>query len=253
MTRKLEGRVALVTGGGKNIGRAIVLALADLGASVAVHGLTDPAAAEATAQDAAAKGGAAMAFTADVADYAEVERLGQEVKDRLGPVEILVSNAAIRPGASLLELTPELWRRAMAVNLDAAFYLSKVFVPHMLEVGRGSIITIGGPAAFGTSADRAHVAASKAGLIGLTKALATEFAGRHIRANCVVPGTTDTQRAHPEWYAAQDPAQPSHVARVPMGRLGTPQEVAAMCAFLATDNASFITRQVIMVNGGAFL
>ena len=137
MTRKLEGRVALVTGGGKNIGRAIVLALADLGASVAVHGLTHPEAAEATARDAAARGVSTMAFTADVADYGQVQRMGQEVKDRLGPVEILVSNAAIRPGASLEELTPELWRRVMAVNLDAAFHLSKVFVPHMLEVGRG--------------------------------------------------------------------------------------------------------------------
>ena len=253
MTRKLEGRVALVTGGGKNIGRAIVLALADLGASIAVHGLTNPEAAEATARDASARGVPATAFTADVADHAEVQRLGREIKDRLGPVEVLVSNAAIRPGASLEELTPELWRRVMAVNLDAAFHLSKVFVPHMLEVGRGSIVTIAGPAAFGTSADRAHVAASKAGLIGLTKALATEFAGRNIRANCVVPGTTQTEREHPEWYAGQDLFEKSHVDSVPMGRLGTPEEVAATCAFLATDDASYITRQVIMVNGGAFL
>ena len=253
MTRKLEGRVALVTGGGKNIGRAIVLALADLGASIAVHGLTNPEAAEATARDAAARGVPATAFTADVADHAEVQRLGREIKDRLGPVEVLVSNAAIRPGASLEELTPELWRRVIAVEpgcglppvqgLRAAHARSRPWLH----------VTIAGPAAFGTSADRAHVAASKAGLIGLTKALATEFAGRNIRANCVIPGTTQTEREHPEWYAGQDLFEKSHVDSVPMGRLGTPEEVAATCAFLATDDASYITRQVIMVNGGAFL
>ena len=252
MTRKLEGRVALVTGGGKNIGRAIVLALADLGASVAVHGLTHPEAAEATARDAAARGVSTMAFTADVADYGQVQRMGQEVKDRLGPVEILVSNAAIRPGASLEELTPELWRRVMAVNLDAAFHLSKVFVPHMLEVGRGSIVTIAGPAAFGTSADRAHVAASK-------RADRLDQGPRHRIRRPQHPGQLrrprhDTDRARASRMVRRArPVQKSHVDRVPMGRLGTPEEVAAMCAFLATDDASYITRQVIMVNGGAFL
>ena len=251
--RKLEGRVALVTGSGRNIGRAITLALAEQGAKVAVHGRTHPEAVEATAADARKRGIDARPFIADLSDGEAIRTMVADVREQLGPVEVLVSNAGIRPGSAFLEMAVEQWREVMAVNLEAAFHLCQAVIPHMLEVGRGSIVCLSGPAAFGGSPDRAHIAASKAGLIGLTKALAREFADRNIRANCIVPGTIDTEREHPEWYAGSDISSSAHLARVPMGRLGRPEEVAALCAFLATDDAAYITRQVLMVNGGAYL
>ena len=251
--RKLEGRVALVTGSGRNIGRAIALALAELGAHVAVHGGTNRQAVEATAEDVEKHGVWALPVVANVADYQEVQRMVAEVRNGLGPVEILVSNAGIRPGSPFLETSMELWREVLAVNLDATFYLCKEVIPDMLAQGRGSIIAIGGSAAFGTSADRAHVAASKAGLMGLIRALAREFADRNIRANCVVPSSIDTERRHPEWYSGPAFSSPEYLKRVPLGRLGQPEEVGALCAFLATDDAAYITRQVMMVNGGAYL
>ena len=251
--RKLEGRVALVTGSTKNIGRAIALALAELGANVVVHGRSDRQAVEATARELEQHDVRTLSITGDVADYDEVQRMVSEIRGKLGPVEILVSNAAIRPGSPFEDMTPEQWRTVLGVNLDATFHLCKAVVPDMLSVGRGSIITISGPAAYGTSPDRAHVAAAKAGLIGLSKALAREYAHRNVRVNCVVPSSIGTERRHPEWYSGPDFSSAEYLQRIPLGRLGRPEEVAALCAFLATDDAGYITRQVIRVNGGAYV
>ena len=160
---KLEGKVALVTGSGRNIGRAIALAFADEGASVAVNGLQNRANVEEVAKLIEDRGGRAYPVLADVSDPDQVDRMMDEVSAALGPVDVLVSNAAVRPHKPLTEFTNTEWRLVMGVDLDAAFYLSRAVLPHLVEAGAGSIIAISGMAAFGVRKDSAAVAAAKGG------------------------------------------------------------------------------------------
>ncbi len=242
----LAGKVALVTGSGRNIGRATVLELARRGADVVVNARANRSEAEAVAREAQGLGVKAFAIVADVADQAQVDRMVSEAVARLGPIDILVNNAGLRKVASIVELSVEEWREVVGVNMDGPFYLCKAVVPGMIERGWGRIINVSGLNAFKGRADWAHVCASKMGALGLTRGLAVELAPHGILVNHIVPGAFDTSRDGPQPRPA-----PERAAGIPLGRLGLPEEIAKACAFLASDEASFITGQTIHVNGGA--
>ena len=255
---KLEGKVALVTGSGRNIGKAIALAFADEGASVAVNGLQNRANVEEVAKLIEDRGGRAYPVLADVSDPEQVDRMMDEVSAALGPVGVLVHNAAVRPHKPLTEFTNEEWRLVMGVDLDAAFYLSRAALPQMVEAGAGNIIAISGMAAFGVRKDSAAVAAAKAGLIGLMRGIAFDYGKLGVRANVVAPGSIDTERFDQHAYAAGQPAVivPDDLSRrqnIPMGRLGMPEEVAAACIFLASDDGGYTTGHTLHVGGGLYM
>jgi len=248
--RELEGRVALVTGASRNIGRAIALALADAGAMIAVVARADQAAAEAVAREVAAKGSSAIALLGDVAQESDVERLVHQTAERLGRLDLLVNNAAIRREAPVETLSFAEWREVMSVSLDGAFLMSRAAIPHLLSSDQASIINIGGLTAYTGAVHRAHVISAKAGLDGFTKALAHELGPRGVTVNLVSPGMIDTNRAHSS--SGGEPAH-HHTTRTLVGRRGTPDEVAAAVRYLAGPAGRFLTGQTLHVNGGAFL
>lgn len=236
-------RIALVTGGGRNIGRAIALELASWGADVAVLVRSDSAAAEGVADEVRALGRRALAAVADVRDETAVRAAADRVREELGPLNVLVHAAAVRSEAPFLELSREHWREIVDVIVDGAFVSSQAVLPDMIEAGWGRIVMIGGLSGQTGATHRAHVVTAKAALIGLTKALALEFAANNITVNTVSPGMIDTVRAGEE---------PKHhdERRIPVGRKGRPEEVAAAVRFLVSDEAAFITGQTVNVNGG---
>ncbi len=244
----LAGRVAIVTGASRNIGRAIALTLAEAGAAVTVNTRSDRAAADAVVAEIEAKGGKALAAIADVTDEAAVERMVAATVERFGRIDILVNSAAGRPEKKLDEMTLEDWRGVLAVILDGAFLTVKACLPHLKQSGAGAIVNIGGVSAHVGTRHRAHVVTAKAGLVGLTKALAHDLAQDGITANCVVPGLIGTVR---------DPnAQLPHhhnVSKTLVGRLGEPQEIADAVHYLAGPSARYITGQTLHVNGGVYL
>jgi 3-oxoacyl-[acyl-carrier protein] reductase len=244
----LAGRVAIVTGAGRNIGRAIALALAEAGAAVAVNGRADRAAVEAVVAEIEAKGGKALTCMADVADEAAVQRMTAATVERFGRIDMLVNNAAGRPEQKLETMSLADWRGVLATVLDGAFLTVRAALPHLKKSGAGAVVNIGGVSGHIGTKNRAHVVAAKAGLVGFTKALAHDLAGDGITANCVVPGLIET---------ARDPnAQLPHhhsVSKTLVGRLGTPEEIAAMVRFLAGPQARYITGQALHVNGGVYL
>ncbi|PSH55400.1 SDR family oxidoreductase [Phyllobacterium endophyticum] len=248
--RELNGRVALVTGASRNIGRAIALALAEAGASIAVVARADRAAAEAVAREAEAKGVRATVILGDVSQEDDSARLVSETVDVLGCLDLLVNNAAIRREDPLESLSFKDWREVLSVTLDGAFLMSRAAIPHLLASNGGSIINIGGLTAYTGAVNRAHVIAAKAGLDGLTKAMAHELGPRGVTVNLVSPGMIDTNRAH-----ASSAGEPAHhnTTRTLVGRRGTPEEVAAAVLYLAGPVARFTTGQTLHVNGGAFL
>ncbi len=243
----LDGKVALVTGGGRNIGRQICLTLAGHGCDVAVNVRSDVAAAEAVAAEVAALGRRALPIAADVSDAAAVTAMVARVGAELGPIGVLVNCAAILHHVRFLELSDAAWRELFGVVVEGPMHTSRAVLPGMVARGAGSIVNISGTVAFyGTWA---HLAAAKAALHGLTRGLAREFGPKGIRANIVVPSTIDTVRAVP-----QDPVRAAaEVARTPLGRIGTTRELADVVAFLASDRSSFVTGQTIHVNGGQYM
>ncbi len=246
----LEGRVAIVTGSGRNIGRATALELARRGASVAVNARSNQGEADAVVGEIEALGGKAIAVIADVGVQAEVEAMVDKTLVAFGRVDILINNAGLRAADSITDITPEQWRRALAVNLDGPFFCSRAVIPGMIECGWGRIINVSGLNAFKGRAGWAHVCASKMGALGLTRALAAELAEHGILVNHIVPGAFDTTPPPGQSDAFAAPA-PARAVGIPVGRLGMPEEIATTCAFLASDDASFITGQTIHVNGGA--
>ena len=251
MSRTHKGRVAVVTGGGSGIGRAIAEALAAAGAAVAVLDANGNAAEDAAGAIAAA-GHRAMAVACDVARFDAVESAGREIAASLGPVDILVSNAGISPKhdgrpASVLEMDPAEWQRVVDVNLTGAFHGARVFGPDMARRGWGSIVNQSSVAAK-THVDfvGVHYPATKAGLIGLTKHLAGELGPMGINVNALAPGRIDTPLMRGVATAVND----AIVADTPMRRLGTPADVAAAALFLTSDAGHFITGQVVDVAGG---
>ena len=248
MTNELAGRVAIVTGAGRNIGRAIALALADAGAAVAVNGRANRAEVDAVVAEIESRGGRALALMADVSDEPAVQRMAGAVADRLGRIDILVNNAAVRSEKPFESLSLADWRAVHSVILDGAFLTVKAALPHLKASGSGAIINIGGLSAHTGARQRAHVLAAKSGLIGFTKALACDLAGDGITANCVVPGLIDTVRA-----PGTKPPQHHQSSKTLVGRSGTPQDIAAAVRFLAGPEARYITGQSLHVNGGAYL
>ena len=247
--RELAGRVALVTGSARNIGRAIALQLAEAGAAVVVSARTDRDAAEAVAGEIRSRGGRAVAETADVRDPESVARLVDRAVDAFGGLDVLVNNAALRRETPLGELGLEEWREILGVILDGAFLCVKSALPHLIRSESGAVINIGGLSAHTGSTGRAHVVTAKAGVIGFTRALAHELAPQGVTANCVVPGLIDTVRGA---SAKGEPALHRTHATL-LGRRGTPDEVAALVRFLAGPQARYLTGQTIHANGGAFL
>jgi len=247
--RPLEGKVAIVTGGARNIGRAIALALAEDGAGVVVNAVRDTAAAEAVAGEVEAAGGRGLAHIADISDEVAVDGMVKATIARFGRIDFLVCNAALRRQQPFLEISLDDWHHILSVPLGGAFICAKAAVPHMIEAGGGAIVTLGGVSAYLGTPGRAHVCAAKAGLVGLTHALAVELAPHGIRANCVAPGAVDTVRG------ASAGARPGTVTMdgVPAGRMGKPEEIAAMVRHLCRPEAAYITGQTIHVNGGLYL
>ncbi len=248
MNGELDGRVAIVTGAGRNIGRAIALALADAGAAVVVNGRANRAEVDAVVAEIASRGGKALAVMADVSDEAAVERMASAAVERLGRIDILVNNAAIRPEKPLESLSLSDWRAVHSVILEGAFLTVKATLPSLKASGSGAIVNIGGMSAHTGAKHRAHVLAAKSGLIGFTKALAQDLAESGIRVNCVAPGLIDTVRA-----PGSKPPQHHQVVKTLSGALGTPEDIAAAVRFLAGPAARYITGQVLHVNGGAYL
>jgi 3-oxoacyl-[acyl-carrier protein] reductase len=243
----LDGRVALVTGAGRNIGRQIALALGARGAAVLVHVGSDEAAGRSVVNEIVSSGGWAVTARADLASPDEVRRMVTAAADELGSFDILVNCAAVRPHRAFVDISDEDWRHVFAVNLDGPFYCCRAVVPGMIAAKRGSIVNISGTAAWdGRPSETAHISASKAGLHGLTKALAVELGEHGIRVNTVVLSTIETVRAAP-------PAERVPVPEIPLRRLGRVDEVANVVAFLASDAASYITGQAIHVNGGSLI
>lgn len=246
MGAALAGKVALVTGAGKNIGRTIALTLARDGAKVVVNGRADAAAIAAVAAEIRAAGGSAEAVLADVSDPDAVARLVAQS----GPVDILVCNAGLRRQTPFLEMSLAEWREILSVALDGAFILSRAVLPGMVARGGGSIVALSGISTHVGTPNRAHVSASKAGLEGLMRAIAVEFAPQGIRANCVAPGAVDTARG------ASAGAMPQGLARdggIPMRRKASVEEIASVVRMLAGPEGGYVTGQTIHVNGGSFL
>jgi len=243
-SRSLAGKVALVTGSGANLGRTTVLELARRGADVVVNARTSRDEAEAVAREASALGVRAIALLADVSNEQQVEAMVAEALQRLGRIDILINNAGLfRASRAFTEMTTEEWRTAMAVNADGPFYCSRAVVPSMIANGGGRIITVSGENSINGRTNWANVCASKMGAWGMTMALAVELAPHNILVNHVVPGTWD--------FEATSTAEAEQVASgIPLGRRGLPQELANVYAFLASDDASYITGQTIRVNGG---
>ena len=249
MSAALQGRVALITGAGKNIGRAIALTLARDGATVLVNGRNDREAVASVVKEIEAAGGKAQAAMGDISDPAIAPKLARQA-EALGGVDILVSNAGLRRQTSFLDMSFEEWREILSVALDGAFLLGKAFVPQMVAKGQGgAFVAMSGISTHIGTANRCHVSASKSGLEGLMRALAIELASHRITCNAISPGAIDTARA-----ASAGPAPPSRINRpIPLKRFGTVDEIAAMVRLLVGPEGTFITGQTIHVNGGEFL
>ncbi|WP_095080497.1 SDR family oxidoreductase [Mesorhizobium sophorae] len=244
--RELEGRVAIVTGAGRNIGRVMALELARAGAAVVVNARTSRAEAEAVVNEITAAGGRATAVLADVVDPNAVDELVGAAVRQFGGIDILVNSAAVRRETAFGDLSFTEWREVLSIILDGAFLTAHAALPHLKKSGQAAVINIGGLSAHTGASGRAHVIAAKAGLAGFTRALAHDLAGEGITVNCVSPGMIDTQRAGGE---------PSHHAGKlpPVGRRGTPEEVALLVRYLCGPAARYITGQTVHVNGGAFM
>lgn len=245
----LAGKVAIITGAGKNIGKAIALGLARDGAAIVVNGRGDRAIIEETANEIRAAGGRAMPYLADVSKADQVAAMVDAAVGEFGGVDIAVNNAGLRRQTPFLQMNLEEWHEILSVALDGAFILAKAAAPEMIKRGGGSIIGLSGVSHHAGSVGRVHVSASKAGLEGLIRGLAMELAPHNITANCVAPGSIDTVRG----ASAGGPHGRGSIARdIPLGRQGRPEEIAAMVRFLAGPDGRYVTGQTIHVNGGMF-
>ncbi len=252
----LEGKVALVMGAGRNIGRSVALELARHGASVAVNARANADEARQVAGEVQALGRDSLAVVGDQSSRIDVDRIVAETTEKLGPIAVLVNAAAIRPSQPFLEITESDWQRVLAVNLKGPFNTCQAVLPAMIEAGWGRILNFSGAHVFFGAKNRAHVMSGKMAVHGLTRALATEFAAAGVTVNCVVPGAFETART-PAWEM-DDGKQVPEADRSgrnlpPVGRIGIPQEIGALCAFLASGDAGFITGQSIHANGGVFM
>ncbi len=245
-SKELAGKVALVTGAAKNIGRATALELAKAGAAVAVNTRQSVEDAKKVVEDIRAAGGQAEVYVADIADGKQCKAMVDGVMQKFGRVDFLVLNASVRTEKPFLELGYDEWRMPLAITLDGAFYLSQACIPSMVRNGGGSIVTLGGMMSLSGAKKRIHGSVAKHGLVGFTRGLAREFGDRNIRANCIAPGQMDTVRAAGRTAGAGE-------AMIPLGRKGDAEEIATVVRFLCSPASSYLTGQSIQINGGQMM
>ena len=248
MSKELTGKVAVVTGAGRNIGRAIALTLADGGASVLINARSNRAEAEAVAGEVESAGGKALVHIGDVADASSMQAMADAAVKQFGRIDCLVNNAALRREKKFTEMDYREWREILDVTLDGTFHCVKACLPGLQKSGAGTIVNIGGLSAHTGARDRAHVVTAKAGIIGFTRALAHDLADDGITVNCVVPGLIGTPRP-------KDKPEPAHhlTHQTITGERGRPEHVAATVRFLCGPGARYINGQAIHANGGAYL
>ena len=249
MAKELQGYVALITGGPRNIGRAMALAFAEAGASVVVTAVNDMASAHDAVKAIEEKGVAGLAVQCDVTQESDVAALRDRVNERFGRLDILVNNAAVWHEQVFGEMTYAQWRHVIGVTLDGAFLTATAMLPMLKASGRGAIINMGGMSAYTGAKKRVHVLAAKSGLGGLTRGLAHDLAEFGITANLVSPGLIATVRGG---NSAKEPDHHKHHATL-LGRRGRPEEVADMVVWLGGPYGRYMTGQTIHVNGGAYL
>ena len=247
---RLAGKIALVTGAQQGIGKAIALAYGREGASVVINYLDNQAAAEEIASQIRTLGQRAVPIAGDVAQAADVRRM-VEAGESLGGIDILVNNAGIFPRVEFLDMTEAQWDEVLNVNLKGTFLCTQAVVQKLVERGSaGAVINLASSAAFRSSPRGVHYVASKAGIVGVTRATALELAPYRVRVNAIAPGTTDT--AQPRYGMSEEELQAAG-RQVPLGRMGTPEDVADLAVFLASEEARHITGQTLHVNGGQYL
>lgn len=247
----LTGRVALVTGGSRGLGRAAALALARAGADVAVNYVRDAKAARHVVTRCEELGVRAMAFKANVASPADVKGLFAGITDNLGRLDILIANAGVWKGAAIEKMTDRQLAEMLDINVKGVFYCCREAAPLMRRSGGGRIILVASTAGQRGEAFHSHYAASKGAVISLTKSLAPELAADHILVNCIAPGWFDTDMSRPSLSRPEVDEQV--VATIPLGRVGRPEEFAGAVLFLASELSTFITGEILNVNGGAVL
>ncbi|MGE0418064.1 MAG: SDR family NAD(P)-dependent oxidoreductase, partial [Acetobacteraceae bacterium] len=243
-----NGKVALVTGSALNIGRAIALALAADGFRIMTTARTSEAEAQETARLVREAGGDADTHMADISVHSQAAGLVEATVRRFGRLDVLVNNASVRRQTPFLQMTPEEWREILGATLDGAFYCAHSAAPHIIAAGGGSIVNLGGISSHVGATGRVHAIAAKAGMVGLTRALAKELAGHNITVNTVVPGSIETVRG----FAAGGNHGRAALPDSPLGRRGRPDEIASMVAYLCSNKARYITGQSMHVNGGAY-
>jgi len=246
---RLHDRVAIVTGGGRGIGRAIALRLAREGAAVAVNFSRSREAAEAVAAEILASGGRALAIQADVSRMADVSAMVAAVVERFSRIDVLVCNAGITRDKLLLRMTEEDWDTVLDTNLKSAFLCARAVAPGMVKQRSGVIVNIGSVVGKAGGAGQANYSASKAGLVGLTKSLAKELGSRNIRVNAVAPGFVESEMTgvlKPEYRDAI-------LKQIPLGRFGTGEDVAGVVAFLCSEDAAYVQGEIISMDGGLFM
>ncbi|MBA2849713.1 3-oxoacyl-[acyl-carrier-protein] reductase [Thermosulfuriphilus ammonigenes] len=247
--KTLQNAVAIVTGGSRGIGRAIAERLAQEGAKVYLTCASRPESGEEVAEAIRVAGGQAEVLVFDVSDFKATEEALKEVLSKEGQVDILVNNAGLTRDGLLMRLKEEDWDRVLGVNLKGAFNCCRVVVPAMLKRRRGRIINISSVVGVSGNVGQTNYAASKAGLIGFSKSLAREVASRGVTVNVVAPGFIETDMT----AALPEKIRKDLLAQIPVGRYGRPEEVAAVVSFLASDEAAYITGQVIHINGGLYM
>jgi 3-oxoacyl-[acyl-carrier protein] reductase len=249
MKKSLEGNIALVTGGSRGIGRSICVELAASGAYVLINYASSPDAAEETLRVCHSVGGKGEVVQFDVSNSEEVNKAFDVIKEKNGTVDILVNNAGISKDGLFIRLKDEDWYKTLSINLNGVFFCSRAAAKLMIKAKKGRIVNISSVVGEMGNSGQVPYVSSKAGIIGITKAMARELAIRNITVNAVAPGFIESDMTE----SLSDELKEEHKKSIPLGRFGKPEEIAKIVQFLASDNASYITGQVIGVNGGMYM